>query len=232
MKIGLGIVAFCLFTGSALASQSNPTNDDIASKSFEKWLVESRAAGRDPVEMEKLYAIAVGTRNNEVIESSPEKSNWEEVQSYLTTITKGSGRVSDRAVYAAGANQYLYSMKSNRILNQTIDGLLNSTPSNSKATQNDLWSTYRSVYRWHLTKKPEIEKYHRMTNGYSVKQFFIELDGLGNMMETILNKRQAWSMDRKRHMIALFIKLLNMTKGEDPEPYDISGEMAICLRLE
>ena len=232
MKFGLGIVVFCLLTGSAFASQSNPTNQEIASKSFEKWLVESRAAGRDPVDMEKLYAIALGTRNEEVIDASPDKAKWEEVRSYLTTITKGSARVADRAVDASGVNQYLYSMKSNRILNQTIDGLLNSAPSSSKVTQKDLWDTYRSVYRWHLTKKPEIEKYHRETSGYSLKQFFIELDGLGSMMETILNKKQSWSIDRKRHMIDLFIKLLNMTKGEDPEPYDISGETAISLRLE
>lgn len=222
MKFGVSAALLCLFAVSALAGQNNPTNQEIASKSFEKWLVESRTVGRDPVDMEKLYAIALGTRNEEAIASSPDKANWEVVRSYLATITKGSARVADRAVDAAGANQYLFSMKSNRILNETIDRLLTSAPSKSQVSQKELWETYKSVYQWHLTKKPEIEKYQRENGGYSVKQFFIELDGLGSMMETILQKNQTWSIDRKQHMIALFIKLLALTKGEDPEPYDIS----------
>lgn len=221
MKAGLGIAFVCLAAASAFGSQSNPTNEQIAAKSFEKWLVESRTVGRDPADMEKLYAIALGTRNNEVIAASPEKAKWEEVQSYLTTITKGSARVSDRAIEALGPNQYLFSMKSNRILNETIDRLLKSAPANAAVSQKDLWNTYRSAYNWHLTKTAEIDRYHRENGGYSVKQFFHELDALGHLMNTTLQKNQSWSTDRKKHVISLFIKLLKMTKGEDPEPYDI-----------
>ena len=222
MRLGLGIAFLCIFAGQTFAGQTHLSIQDIASKSFEKWLVESRTVGRDPVDTEKLYAIALGTRNNSMIDASPEKAMWEEVQSYLTTITKGSARVADRAVDSYGANQYLFSMKSSRILNETIDRLLTSAPSAAKVSQKELWETYRSTYKWHLTKKTEIEKYHREQGGYSVKQFFIELDGLGSMMNAILEKKKNWSADRKQHILSLFIKLLNMTKGEDPEPYDLS----------
>lgn len=186
-------------------------------ESTHRQYVNQIGPGVDRSEAERRYSLALGRRNLRRIETSPDRKRLEELDMWVSNITKGACRVADYA-FPQEETRIVMMRKAESLANLTIEGVISETPVPRPSSQAQAWTQFRRGRGFHRAHEADIRNYEPR-GGYSVKQFHLEYESLGVFAEKLFKAAAPLEVSQRRHVFALVESLFRLTMGEDPLGY-------------
>lgn len=168
------------------------------------------------VEGEKRFQLQLAYRKEAMIQASPQRERYDQIDILLANITKSACRAGD-AFTVGTPNEFLYNAKASTAMVLSMEAILKNTPTTS-VLQPKVWQTYRENQRFHQTEEPRIAEFAQR-GGFSVEQHGITLNAIGNFITKVAELMKDFTRDQKSHLFSLCIRLLRLTTGGDPLPY-------------
>lgn len=193
------------------------TDAQILDMGRDAWLAQHRGANLDQLRnAERRFSYALAVRKEAAIQRSPDAKLLNDIDIDMANITKGACRLADYQL-AQRPEGLLINAKASTLMVLTMDAVVRRLPSASSVTQTDVWRTYKDTAAYHLGQSEAIQR-DADRGGYSVEGHALNYKGLGHGIGRLMTHVASRSADEKRHLFDAVIKLLYLTKGEDPLP--------------
>jgi hypothetical protein len=199
-------------------SQGTATEADILALGHQKWIASIKASD-ELADAEKRFAVALGRRNQLRIPVSRDPKAFEDLQISLANVTKGACRLADY-VLENGPNSLLYNAKATSLAAITLENFMEDRPTKDLTTQAVVWKAYVAARQSHARNVDVLRAYYAQHGGYSPERYPVEFAGLGGSIDRTLKSVASRSIQQKRHVFTHCIRMIKLTLGEDPLPYE------------
>lgn len=166
---------------------------------------------------EKRFSLALALRKEKQIKLSPNAKTLDNLDILMANITKGACRLADYQ-FEGKPDFLLINSKAEAVMVLTMNAVVNQRPSLDRFSQADVWRTYTETQRFHEGNRASIKK-HAQSGGYPVENYFLNYSGLGKTIEDTMTTLRPFPDAAKRHVFGALVKLIRLTRGEDPLPY-------------
>ncbi len=191
------------------------SDDQIIAMGRDAWIARHQGADLDQLRSaERRFALAVGLRKEAAIQRSADAKLLNDIDIDMANITKGACRLADYQL-AQRPEGLLINAKASTLMVLTMDAVVRRLPCASAVTQTDVWRTYKDTAAYHLGQSEAIQR-DADRGGYSVEGHALNYKGLGHNIGRLMNHVASRSADEKRHLFDAVIKLIYLTKGQDP----------------
>lgn len=210
-----------LVTPSFRNFQVEPTDQQIVAMGHGAWIAWVRERGDTPerlTDAERRFALALGICKRNRIAESADRRALDELDILLANITKGACRLADHSVEGT-PNERLYNAKATTAMVLTMDSIVEKRQAGPGPVQADVWRAYREVQGVHRQNHDKLEEYGRRTAGYTAAQHGHEYGALGRHIDRAFKLAARRSMSDRAHLFSLFERLIRLTVGVDPLPY-------------
>lgn len=216
----VGLIKGCVALAAMLMGGQEFSDADLLAMGRDRWIQRHLEAGADYDTLrnaERRHSLALGLRKERQIKESVDAKLLDEIDLDFANMTKGACRVADYQ-FEGKPEFLLINSKAEALMVLTMDAIVNRRPSSERVTQAEVWETFKSTRAYHEGQKLTIASFAQR-GGYPLENFFQNYDGLGHTAARIIAKLSTRSADEKQHAFAALVKLLRLTRGEDPLPY-------------
>lgn len=216
-----GLISGCVALAAMLMGGQEFSDADLLAMGRDRWI--QRHLDANPMDYdairnaERRYSLALALRKERQIKQSADSKVLDEIDLDFANMTKGACRLADYQ-FEGKPEFLLINSKAEALMVLTMDAIVNRRPSSERVTQADVWETFKSTRTYHEGQKSTIASFAQR-GGYPVENFFQNYDGLGHTAARMIARLSSRSADEKRHAFAALVKLLRLTRGEDPLPY-------------
>lgn len=166
---------------------------------------------------ERQFSMAVAAENQSLIEASPKKNIYQDIQTTLSNITKNTCRISDYKTYETPEGLWT-NRKAESAMVHCLNRVLKQSPPTSSVSQQEVWNLYRQVREIQVKNEKPVVEFANRHGGYSFSQHMLEYNSLGWLLERLFTQAQTLPAPAKVQLFHFSQQMINLTNGVAPEP--------------